>query len=350
MEFNYWSNKMNTSPLVSVLIPTYNRKQLLKRALDSVLKQTYKNIEIYISDNASTDGTFEFMQELLKNDKRIIYSRREKNMGGLYNASEAYNHLKGKYGIVLCDDDYFLSNTFFENAVKAMEENENVVIVRGIVKCFNENSNNIFIDVYNSTKYIKGIDYLLNYANHEGYDNITSFFAMFRKSAADKTEIFKKFLPSTDTWLWLYLFLYGDVYFLSDEIIGCYVEHNLGQDKYNTDIISNVDYMYKLILDLKNKAKKLYPNYIDEIDIKIEKIFSNILIWHTAQLCKVIGKKKAFSIMKKKDIIKKYPRIKSKIFGSLSFTIPFKLVLLGIEIYEKNINIFFLGIKITIKR
>lgn len=341
---------MNTSPLVSVLIPTYNRKQLLKRALDSVLKQTYKNIEIYITDNASTDGTFEFMQELLKNDKRIIYSRREKNMGGLYNASEAYNHLKGKYGIVLCDDDYFLSNTFFENAVKAMEENENVVIVRGIVKCFNENSNNIFIDVYNSTEYINGIDYLLNYANHEGYDNITSFFAMFRKSAADKTQVFQKALPSGDTWLWLYLFLYGDVYFLSDEIIGCYVEHNLGQDKYNIDTISNVDYMCELIVDLKNKAKELYPNYIDEIDIKIEKIFSNILIWHTAQLCKVIGKKKAFSIMKKKDIIKKYPRIKSKIFGSLTFTIPFKLVLLGIEIDEKNINIFFLGIKITIKR
>ena len=341
---------MNSSPLVSVLIPTYNRKVLLKRALDSVLKQTYKNIEIYITDNASTDGTIELIQEYLNNDKRIIYNRREKNMGPLYNGSEAYTHLKGKYAIVLCDDDYFISDTFFENAVKAMEENENVVIVRGIVKCINENNNNIFIDVYNSTKYIKGIDYLLNYANHEGYDNITSFFAMFRKSAADKTEIFKKFLPSTDTWLWLYLFLYGDVYFLSDEIIGCYVEHNLGQDKYNIDTISNVDYMCELIVDLKNKAKELYPNYINEIDSKIEKIFSNILIWHTAQLCKVVGKRKAFSIMKKKDIIRKYPRVRSKIFGSLSFTIPFKLVLLGIEIYEKIIKIYFFAITINIKR
>ena len=341
---------MNSSPLVSVLIPTYNRKELLKRAINSVLNQTYKNIEIYVSDNASTDGTFEFMQEFSKNDKRIIYSRREKNMGGLYNASEAYNHLKGKYGIVLCDDDYFLSNTFFENAVKVMEENENIVIVRGVVKCFNENNNNIFIDIYNSKEYINGIDYLLNYANHEGYDNITSFFAMFRKSAADKTEVFKKSLPSGDTWLWLYLFLYGDVYFLSNEIIGCYVEHNLGQDKYNIDTISNIDYMNELIIDLKTKAKELYPNYTKEIDVKIEKIFSNILIWHTAQLCKVIGKKKAFKIIKSKEIIKKYPRIKSKIFGSLTFTIPFKLVLLGIEIDEKNINIFFLGIKITIKR
>lgn len=339
-----------SSPLVSVLIPTYNRKDLLKRALDSVLKQTYKNIEIYVTDNASTDGTFEFMQEVSNNDKRIIYSRRYKNIGALYNGSEAYNHLKGKYAVILCDDDYFVSSTFFENAVKAMEENENIVIVRGIVKCFNENNNNIFIDIYNSNEYIKGIDYLLNYANHDGYDNITSFFAMFRKSAADKTQVFQRALPSADTWLWLYLFLYGDVYFLSDEIIGCYYEHNFDQDKYNIDTISNVDYMNELIIDLKDKAEKLYPNYINEIDIKIEKIFSNILIWHTAQLCKVIGKKKAFKIIKSKEIIKKYPRIKSSIFGSLTISIPFKFILFAVEIDEKFIRLFIFGFRIAKRR
>ena len=74
---------MNKYPLVSVLIPTYNRKELLKRAINSVLNQTYKNIEIYVTDNASTDGTFEVMQELLKNDKRIIYNKREKNTGSI---------------------------------------------------------------------------------------------------------------------------------------------------------------------------------------------------------------------------------------------------------------------------
>ena len=341
---------MNNTPLVSVLIPTYNRKEMLKRALDSVLQQTYKNIEIYVSDNASTDNTIELMHEYSNKDNRIIYSRREKNMGPMYNGSEAYNHLKGKYAIILCDDDYFLSNTFFENAVKAMEENENIVIVRGVVKCFNEKNDNIFIDIYNSKEYIKGIDYLLNYANHDGYDNITSFFAMFRKSAADKTRVFEKALPSGDTWLWLYLFLYGDVYFLSNEIIGCYVEHNFGQDKYNVDTISNIDYMNELIIDLKTKAKELYPDLSNEIDAKIENIFSNILIWHTAQLCNIIGKRKAFSIMKKKEIIKKYPRIKSKVLGLLSFSIPFKFILFGIEIDEKFIQLFFLGIKINIKR
>ena len=340
----------NTLPLVSVLIPTYNRKELLRRAIDSVRLQDYKNIEIYITDNASTDGTFDIMNEYMKIDGRIIYNRRETNTGPLYNCSEAYSHLKGKYAVILCDDDYFISKTFISNAVKVMEENHNIVVVRGIVKWLNENTNDIFIDSYNSKEYIKGIDYFLNYGNHNGYDNITSFFAMFRKSVGDKTKVFKRFLPSGDTWLWLYLFLFGDIYFLSNEIIGCYTEHNLGQDKYNTETLENVDYMLELIEDLKNKAFDLYPNYSKEINIKVEKIFGEILVWHTAQLCKVIGKKKAFKIMKSKEIVKKYPRIKSRIFGSLCFTIPFKLILFGLEIYKKFFTFFIFGIRINIKR
>ena len=117
----------NTLPLVSVLIPTYNRKELLRRAIDSVRLQDYKNIEIYITDNASTDGTFDIMNEYMKIDGRIIYNRRETNTGPLYNCSEAYSHLKGKYAVILCDDDYFISKTFISNAVKVMEENHNIV-------------------------------------------------------------------------------------------------------------------------------------------------------------------------------------------------------------------------------
>lgn len=341
---------INSKPLVSVLIPTYNRKKLLIRAIESVRSQDYENIEIYVSDNASTDGTFEIMKEYMKIDNRIIYNKRDKNMGPLYNGSEAYSHLNGKYAILLCDDDYFISKTFFSNAIKVMEENDNIVIVRGIVKCLNENTNNIFIDTYNSKEYIKGIDYLLNYANHNGYDNIISFFAMFRKDAGDKTKVFQRALPSGDTWLWLYLFLYGDVYFLSNEIIGCYTEHDLGQDKYNTETLEYVDYMPALIEDLKNKAINLYPNYSKEINIKVEKIFAEILVWHTAQLCKVIGKRKAFKIIKSKRVIKKYPLIRSRIFGSLSFVIPFKFILFGLEVDEKFLTIFVFGVKINIKR
>ena len=99
---------MNKYPLVSVLIPTYNRKELLKRAINSVLNQTYKNIEIYVTDNASTDGTFEVMQELLKNDKRIIM------MEG-YNARNIHaNDFDDEIDFVCMDVSFISSRTILD--------------------------------------------------------------------------------------------------------------------------------------------------------------------------------------------------------------------------------------------
>ncbi|MBU3940489.1 MAG: glycosyltransferase family 2 protein [Nanoarchaeota archaeon] len=61
------------SPLISVIIPTYNSKVYLKRAVKSVLNQTYKNLEIYVIDDGSTDQTRILMKRLISKDKRINY-------------------------------------------------------------------------------------------------------------------------------------------------------------------------------------------------------------------------------------------------------------------------------------
>ena len=67
-------------PIVSVVIPTYNRKLMLKRALDSVLDQTLKDIEVIVVDNASTDGTQALVHSI--QDPRVRYIKHEKNRGG----------------------------------------------------------------------------------------------------------------------------------------------------------------------------------------------------------------------------------------------------------------------------
>lgn len=80
--------KLGELPKISVTIPTYNRKKMLKRAIDSVLAQDYKNIEVIVSDNASTDGTDTLMQEYA-NDSRIIYIRNSENIGPVKNGRQA---------------------------------------------------------------------------------------------------------------------------------------------------------------------------------------------------------------------------------------------------------------------
>ena len=66
-------------PLVSVVIPTYNRIHSLPASVDSVLKQTYKNLELIIMDDGSSDGTEEYVKGIA--DERVRYRKAEKNMG-----------------------------------------------------------------------------------------------------------------------------------------------------------------------------------------------------------------------------------------------------------------------------
>ncbi|NWK74508.1 glycosyltransferase [Acinetobacter sp. SwsAc6] len=100
---------MNT-PLVTVYIPTYNRVDLLKRAVESVRNQTYTNLEIIIVDDCSTDNTHKYLKEVSGLDQRIRYFIKEKNSGACVSRNIAIENANGEYITGLDDDDYFLKN------------------------------------------------------------------------------------------------------------------------------------------------------------------------------------------------------------------------------------------------
>ncbi len=100
----------SNEPLVTIYIPTYNRVELLKRAIDSVLTQTYKNIEIIIVDDCSPDTTIQFLEKLTKKDSRVRYFQNEKNSGACVSRNKAILEAKGEFITGLDDDDYFLPN------------------------------------------------------------------------------------------------------------------------------------------------------------------------------------------------------------------------------------------------
>lgn len=94
-------------PLVSIYIPTHNRSELLCRAVESVLSQSYENIEVCISDDGSRDGTEEYCQSLLKLDSRIKYCRSDAPMGACAARNRAIEVASGEYITGLDDDDQF---------------------------------------------------------------------------------------------------------------------------------------------------------------------------------------------------------------------------------------------------
>jgi len=113
---------------ITALIPTYKRPKYLRRAILSVLRQTHRNLQISIFDNASGDNTESVVDELSRNDKRIEYHCHKENIGASRNFKYAFNSVETPYFSVISDDD-FLALDFYENAVNVLSNNSDVMFV-----------------------------------------------------------------------------------------------------------------------------------------------------------------------------------------------------------------------------
>lgn len=100
----------NPPPLVTVYMPTYNRVELLKRAVESVLSQDYRNIELIVVDDNSTDGTHKYLAEIAEKDSRFRYFINEENSGACVSRNKAIFAAEGEFITGLDDDDYFMPN------------------------------------------------------------------------------------------------------------------------------------------------------------------------------------------------------------------------------------------------
>ena len=107
-------------PLVSIGLPVYNGSQLLLPCLDSLLAQTYRNIEIIISDNASTDETVSICERYASTDSRIRFHRAERNRGAAWNHRRVLELARGEY-FKWCGSDDAIEPRFVEQCVAALE-------------------------------------------------------------------------------------------------------------------------------------------------------------------------------------------------------------------------------------
>ena len=125
-----------SNPLVSVLIPTYNSELYIKDTLESILNQTYKNLEIIIIDDASTDSTLKIVKKY--KDKRIKIYINNKNLGIAKNMNKGIRLSNGKYLAIMDADDWSYPYRI-EEQVQLMEENPKVVLCSGYMDICNEN-------------------------------------------------------------------------------------------------------------------------------------------------------------------------------------------------------------------
>ena len=121
--------KVNKKPLVSVIMPTHNAGDFLRFAIESILNQTYKNIELIIVNDASTDETSNILN-LLKSNRKVRINTNEVQVGVSKSANIGVSKARGEF-IARMDSDDIAISTRFEKQVVFLTKNKNVVAVGG---------------------------------------------------------------------------------------------------------------------------------------------------------------------------------------------------------------------------
>jgi len=233
-------------PIVSVIIPTYNREKYIKKALDSVFFQSFKDFEIIVVDDGSTDNTKSVLEPYIKERKiKYIYQQNLKvskaRNNGIKNSS-------GKYIALLDSDDYWLDSKKLEKQVKAFEDNKDLVLTSGGIIRIDENG--------------KELSKILNPETDEELRKNMLFSCLFAPSAAvfkrehwDKIRGFNEKSDLSEDWeFFMELGRYGKFYNFQDYFLA-YLQGP--QNRSNLNRRDNLKYNLELI----RKYKDLYPNF-----------------------------------------------------------------------------------------
>lgn len=102
---------MHNSPKVAIVIPTFNRKWDVQKAIDSALNQTYENLEILVSDNKSSDDSYEYLLEKYGFNKKLKIHQQQVNIGPIRNWEYCINSVDSDFIKILWSDDELLPNT-----------------------------------------------------------------------------------------------------------------------------------------------------------------------------------------------------------------------------------------------
>ena len=170
-----------TRPLVSVGLPTYNRADTLRHAIESVLSQNYPCLELVISDNASTDGTQQMCEEYARRDSRVVYHRQPNNRGAHENFERALAESHGEFFMWLGDDDWLDQEDYILRCVDFILRNSDCELVCGRVRYFRDGELCYDQDEMNLTQ-DSAAERVLDYFRRVGMNGV--FYGLMRRTSA----------------------------------------------------------------------------------------------------------------------------------------------------------------------
>ena len=223
------------------MVTTYNRRRLLEKNLESIFKQTYKNYEILILDDGSSDDTQEYVQGLT--DPRIHYHRNIENLAASYRDWWAINKviyklMRGKYFIYLCDDEYWNYDNVLESLLNKFKIHHNLSFVSGMHAHIYKRKEDLEAPHYSFTPgifsegFMEGTEFLKIFSNNPAGANYLDGATLFSRQKMMESGAFNKPIgPEWEGTKWQggYLFktgpaAVGDVYFINKPYVIATVE------------------------------------------------------------------------------------------------------------------------------
>jgi len=135
---------MSSTPLVTIICLCYNHEKFVVESLNSVINQSYKNIQLIVVDDCSTDHSVQVIEEWLKDYPNIHFIKNETNQGNNKSFNNAFAYARGEYFIDLAADDVLFPYTL-EHQIQAFVEHPNAALVFANAELINEESDTIGI-------------------------------------------------------------------------------------------------------------------------------------------------------------------------------------------------------------
>ncbi|RDC54266.1 glycosyltransferase family 2 protein [Pedobacter chinensis] len=226
--------------MVSFIIPSYNRNSYLIQLLESVISQDYKNIEIIVVDDNSSDETESTMRNYAEQYPFIHYYRNKKNMGCGFNRGFGFNQSKGEYIVFADDDDYYTDNAFLSKCIKIFEQYDDLSFVSGLTYILIEKTGQKKKIPMNIRGYMEKAKYLENFSFKYSKPQST-FPTLFKRKSLELAGV-KEMEMVNDVSIYMRMLLYGGAYIL-DDFIGVYRVHdnNITKSLTSDFIIENLD-------------------------------------------------------------------------------------------------------------
>ena len=211
---------MNTSksPLVSIGMPVFNGENYISEAIESILRQTYKNLEVIVSDNASSDKTIEICEKYCQKDDRIKLYRNSENLGAAKNYNKALSLAKGKYFKWAAHDDY-TSDDFIEKCVNVLEGDSDIHLCNTYRRFINEKKETFRWDKFSQIDFLSSSSkerfrkFLKNFRYREPDADVV--LGVFRREILNQTQKIADF-HSSDVTLVAEIVLKGKIYIIDE--------------------------------------------------------------------------------------------------------------------------------------